>query len=742
MTKQSGEANRTRSHSGVAVLGRAAIAAAAVLTVAGLPSSVAWAQPAGEERPASNSQLLADFTHYVNIDNYVLAKSMAAELLSKNLDGPALVKLVEQGEQLDRFEAATAKALRVADLEDVASRLLKLYTSGKLAIARDPAQIAQAIGMLTGTARGRILAEERLKVAGEYAVPQLLESLTNNKDAVLASEVRQVLIAMGPRAVAPLCVALGGLDGVNQERVIDILGAVAYPASLPYIAEVNAATSNKAVKSACERALAKFGADGGRSPAELFTALAERYYNELSDVTSFPGEEFQLLWSFSPQTGLAMNAIRTSVFHEAMAMRCAERALTLNSSDPETLALWVAANLKREIETPEGYTNPAYGEEKKDAMYFAIASGAQVQQRVLARATDAKNTPLARKAIAALGRSAGGSSLWSSGLSRQPLLESLSYPNRRVQYEAALVLASASPKESFSGSERVVPILAGCIREAADRYAVVSASSVEVYQAVRPVIERLGYRVLPFGRTLGEIALPLAEAPAVDLVVAANLGGERTQAFLGEARANPKLAATPILALAEQSDVADLRKRFMGDSGLAIRSSAVGEEAIANTVRELTGAVSGGDITSDEATSYSNAALAALRELAVSGNGVLRVADVAPSLIGSLGDKRLNVRIDVAEVLSRIDSTETQRAIAEAAVNASGAERIVMLGKLADSAKRFGNKVEERHVTRLREMAMGQDREESTAAAAVLGALDLPNSQLLPLITGKPQRVW
>jgi hypothetical protein len=61
----------------------------------------------------------------------------------------------------------------------------------------------------------------------------------------------------------------------------------------------------------------------------------------------------------------------------------------------------------------------------------------------------------------------------------------------------------------------------------------------------------------------------------------------------------------------------------------------------------------------------------------------------------------------------------------------------VLLDKLASSAKRFGNKLEERHVKRLRELAVSQDKEEATAAAATLGALNLPNSQLLPLILGK-----
>lgn len=720
-----------------------ALVIASIVTAVGLPVCAFAQTPEVTVDKLDPGQLLGDFIHYINIDDYKLAAGHGAELLGRKLDAKEFVKLVEtpkvgESDPVERFSTAMDRAQKNAEVAELANAFVALYEKGKLALARDPAQIAAAIKMLTGTDRGRILGTERLKEASEYAAPQLLKALLDNKnDSILAAASHEVLVAMGARAVGPLSVALLGLDAVGQERVARALGEIGYPGSMPYLAETMQTTKNAAVRAACEQALAKFGSTGQAPASELYLALAERYAMQSADVTSFPQDDFQLLWDYNPSVGLAMTAIRTPVYHEAMAMRSVERALELKTENPEAVALWVASNFKREIETPEGYQNPVYPAERKGAMYYAVASGSQACQRVLARAVDSKNTPLARRAIAALAKTAGGSSLWSSGLNRQPLLEAMSYPNRRVQYEAALVLANAAPRENFAGAERVVPTLSSAIREAGDRNAVVFASSPEVYQAIRAVVEKAGYKVLPNGKTLADLALPIAQAPAIDLVVTANLNVEQTSNAVSEVRGNAKLAAAPVVVLATQDNIPDLRKRYLGDSGVAVRPSAAGESAVLATVKDIVEMTTGGSITADEASMYSLQALAALRELAIGGNQILKVDDAAQSLMASLADPRPAVRMDVADVVSRIDLQAAQRALADTALKATGEERVGMLGKLGFSARRYGNRLDGRQVNRLRELAMSQDAAEATAAASVLGSLNLSNSQLLPLIAAK-----
>src|SRR5690606_2476820 len=171
-----------------------------------------------------------------------------------------------------------------------------------------------------------------------------------------------------------------------------------------------------------------------------------------------------------------MTAIDTSVYHEAMAMWTAERSLTLRQNPNQAaLALWVASNLRREIEQPEGYQNPAWPADKPDAMYWAMMSGADIGQSVLARALrDERPEPmLARRAIEALRQIAGGSTLWTGADGRpQPLLTALGYPTRRIQYEAAMALAAAQPQNEVSGWPRVGAVAAWAVDGAAEPCAV------------------------------------------------------------------------------------------------------------------------------------------------------------------------------------------------------------------------------------------------------------------------------
>jgi hypothetical protein len=71
-----------------------------------------------------------------------------------------------------------------------------------------------------------------------------------------------------------------------------------------------------------------------------------------------------------------------------------------------------------------------------------------------------------------------------------------------------------------------------------------------------------------------------------------------------------------------------------------------------------------------------------------------------------------------------------------AAAGASGEERIALVGKVAGSVKRFGNQLDERQITALAELAGTTKGPEATAAAALMGALNLSNNRLVPLILG------
>ncbi|HLP85395.1 MAG TPA: hypothetical protein VK157_13680 [Phycisphaerales bacterium] len=730
------------------------LAALTLFAAAGAPVSVATAQPADEAsaaKPASDKELADDFIHYILTSNNQMAISTGAELLSRNLKPADFANLVESVDA-QRFTNAVQRGGRSEsqDLRALSGALDKAYQGGLLARARDPEMIARNIKNLTGGQRARLLAREGLKQAGEYAMVQLLDAYVQTDNSELSVAAQGVMIDMGRQSIVPLTTALPKLNGLNQEKVARLLGLIPYKQSLPFLTDLAATTDNSAVRAAAEQSIARLGGSPGNS-ADQYRGLAEAYYSENSNVTSFPGEDFQLLWNYAAETGLTMREIRTPVFHEAMSMKLLERAMQLEtgvgSINPDTLALWVASNYSREFDTPEGYANPAYptaaaAEEgaspRRGAEYFGVASGSDVAQRVLARALDRKDTQLARAALAAVEQIAGGRAVADRAGVRSPLSNALLYPNRRVQLDAALAIAATQPNQTFSGAERVIPTLASAVKGSPEQYAVVLTTDIERYQVMRTILEKNGFTVLPQAATFGELQGPIAEAPSIDLVVLAGFTGDTGANLKTESQAGLKTAASPVLIMTTPDVVAEQSRAFQADSRVAVRPIGTGEEAIVNTITDLVQNAAGGPMTEDEALAYANRSLSALRDLAVSNNLVLPVKDSASTLVALLPDSEAERRSQLAEVLGRIGDERAQRSLVdEAIISSDDADRAMLLLSAGESAKRFGNLLTPAQVEQVLEMASNPDEKLATAAAGLLGALNVPNTNLLPLVLGE-----
>ena len=685
---------------------------------------------AQDEDPDLKSQL-RDFIFYVNVHQADAAAGTATEILGQGLTPRELLELVEESDIQDELDEALAKALRRAEIEPIAAKIVTMLSDGRLQRARDPNEIERNIEGLTGGLRERLYARERLKAAGEYAMPQLIDAMLQRTDVQLRTQVQRLLNESGRAPVIPLSVSLMDIDPAGQEQLVNVLGQLGYAAAAPYISELRDKTLSDPVRNACDRALDNLGASG--STAELYLQLAEGYYNERDELTSFPGEDFQLLWDYDPSVSLIPTAVDTRVYHEARTMRLAERAMELGSQGPSALSLWVAANFSREIDEVEGYDNPAYPPSMREAMYYAVASGPVVNENVLGRALEDHDTRLARRAVEAIERTAGPSLIWDRRSGQSPLVASLNYPSRRVQYDAALAIASSQPRANFQGAERVVPILASSIRFAGTNYALVISENDEQYRSTRRVLEGMGYEVLPFGSQVSELAQAIAEVPGVDLVVT-QVGREKTDPLINAIRSSAKLSAAPILSLVATDELPRLRRVHGSDISVAVRSFGIDEASLTASVTDLVNDAAGGVIEEDEARDFAMRSLAALRDLAVAENDVLDVGDATVSLVAAMNETTGPVRVEVAEVLSRIGRANAQTTLAEASLAASGSERIELLYKLAGSARRYGNLLNAPLTEQLVQLSATGDDQEATAAATVIGALGVSESDLVRLI--------
>jgi hypothetical protein len=240
------------------------------------------------------------------------------------------------------------------------------------------------------------------------------------------------------------------------------------------------------------------------------------------------------------------------------------------------------------------------------------------------------------------------------------------------------------------------------------------------------------------GSQISDLEQAIADMPGVDLIVT-DLTSNATEALIADTRGRAKLRATPILAMANSAGYQELSQRYAGDPTVRVARIGMSQAEIAEAGEQLLDRAIGGTIGEEEAAAYKTRAIAVLRDLAVSGNSTLNVADASGPLVTALSENRGEMRQDIADVLSFVNTPAAQQALMDAALTASGEERVMLLGKVAGSAKRNGNQLESRHITALRDVVTTGDDAEATAGAALMGALNLPNAELVPLILGRKE---
>ena len=280
-----------------------------------LPTSQAFAATVQPEADREQElELLRDFIHFVKIARFDVAADLGNQILDAGLSTEEFVDIIELSREQQRFEEAVAAGMRVPVLEPIAAKLDGAFRDGKLARARNPEEIARNIELLTQGLRARSMGRERLITAGEYAMPQLLDAYLQQKDLALKAQVQRLLVDMGRHAIVPLTTAMGGLDAVRQEAIAEVLGLIPYRTSLPTLIDLYQSTDNDAVRQACGRAISRLGGNPSSNVADMYALLADSYYAQPAELTSFPDEDYQLVWNFDRGLGLVMVPVQTPVF--------------------------------------------------------------------------------------------------------------------------------------------------------------------------------------------------------------------------------------------------------------------------------------------------------------------------------------------------------------------------------------------------------------------------------------------
>ena len=710
--------------------------------IAGLaPAVPAIAASSGsiQDQAADQARLIDDFLHYLLIAKPDLAEAAGNKLFASGISDAEIADIVREKDLGDKVERAISRGRGMVAVGPMVTRFEDALEDGRLTLARDQQRISEAIGMLDGTLRGQLMARRRLVEAGEYAVPALLQTLIENKNPELELRVTEVLEEIKRQAVLPLCAALPEVSPIVQTKICRILSAIGWPTAIPYLLEVAAdRNTTPEVRTAANTAFRRLGGTSTDVSAG-FTALARKFFEEEQSLVAYPGDPENMVWSYGAHSGLVPTPVPTTIFSQVMAMRCARTALDADAANRMALATFVAADLRRENQLADGQTDPFAADSTYTPQFFATAAGSTISRDVLAMAIDADDTALVRDAIAALGQTVGRGAMFASG-GRAPLLECLRYPDRRVQYDAALVLGAALPDSAFPGDTQVVPLLASAVRSGNESFAVVVAEAEEDRNRFASMLQGAGFRVVASGGDFYDLETEINRGNGIDLILVREAVGNAVDT-VGRIRAFERTGATPVMLVANAVDAVSLDREFARDRSTTTWDGSGSADQFDAAVTRLMKVAAGGRMTDLDAITYSRDSLQTLATIARAGGTVYSIEDAELPLLDAMSTISGGMRLLVAEVVSLIDSDKAQQALMDAALSAgSTPEQVAMLDFTAASARAFGSRAESRQVDALRRLIAANagangDVDVADAAGRLYGSLDLPSDEAVRLIT-------
>jgi HEAT repeat protein len=715
----------TNRHPGSAVL---------LLVVMILINPVILAQETATTGEKELGKLWEDFLHGIKVARPDLARSNGQAILDSGAPARELYAL---SVQTRGAAAVLARGARLEGMKEIVAGIQKMIEEGYEEDRSDPQQIADAIEMLGGTIRGFEIAARRLAVNGEYALPQLIQKLVDPRTpGKLRENIIVVLPRLGKDAVRPLTVALKTSDPALQEVIANALGLIAYPHAAPHLRELleREGALDRTKRAAKLALIACAGEDAtNKSVAALYHEQALSYYYQKESVAPDIRYATANVWYWTEGLGLTYKVVPREIFCDVYAMRMVRLALEHDKNFYPAVSLWIAANLKRQADLPEGQVDPTYGEDTPSAEYFALASSAKYLQDVLGRALRDRNSAVAVGAIDALAKTSGAKNLAEPVAGgAQPLVEALSYGDRHVRFMAALSLANALPSKKFGGYQLVLPQLVEALRQTGQKTALLIVADDEPRNALQAAIRAAGWVVIAQSDPDKAIAAAHLSTGVDAAVLAAK---PDPLEVITRFRRDPAFVTLPVV-VAERAE--SLRSFAEKDNGRTILIFASPDaDAVAAGLTRATQAATGIEVTPEAAADWTIKAANAIYYLGITENKVFDIKRAESALIAVLQNEKVPIKLVALRALSVMHSAGAQRAIARLAVSDEMSKdiRIAAFKDLSASLRRYGNQLDQELSQAIIEIVSGKGSPELlNAAAQVLGAMSLPSEKINSLI--------
>ncbi|HUW84381.1 MAG TPA: hypothetical protein VMZ31_16470 [Phycisphaerae bacterium] len=701
-------------------------------------------------------KLASDGWHFAAIGKFDMADANFRAFLET---GPDPVAALELAELNPNRQAILIRLVSHTQVGPAAKAMLDLMARGEKMIRTDPKRIQTNIRQLAGSPQQAYHATQKLIESGEYAVPFMLAALADPAQRDLHPVILTCLPKIGRSAVLPLCIALRTNQPGMTQLIFETLGKLGYAQAMPYVQQLlEDADAEAQVKTAARSALTQMERTSGRSvagqdAASLFYDLGEQYYYDQGSVQADPREDIGNIWYWRDEN-LVSTEVPRAIFNEVMCMRCCDEALRLRPQYSDAIALWLAANFRREAQlgvasVDSEASDPALANDKTRpadfprAIYFARAAGSTYAHMVLGRGVKDRDPAVTLGAVSALAVTAGAPNLVGAEDIKQPLVQTLTFPDLLIRVRAGLALGAALPKVKFDGSDRVVPILAEAVLLTGKRHALVIDPDQQNLNRVVGLLRDGDFTVVGEQNLLAGLNKARDELPVVDAIfLASDVAQPALAQGLSEIRRDFAFASTPVVILAKPQQTLVARRLARDDERVERELADAPADMLLAAWQRVARTAGRAELTEELAFELAMQAAEVLHSIAASNSPVYDIAPAQQALIQVLQSRDIQLQTRAASVLALFRTPDAQGAIASIALDDQAQKelRLACFASLAESGRHHGLLIGEKLVTSLIDVVMNaEDLTIRTAASAAMGALNVPGNKASEIIRAQYQ---
>ena len=567
-----------------------------------------------------------------------------------------------------------------------AAEIAKLLRKATEQATADPQAVAQVVELLGGNVADRALAMARLKIIGVRALPALLVAVARRRDTAFSTHVVRAIRYMGFDAVPPLVAVLDSRNAKMVGFALMVLDDLGHASAVPWIRALQ--QDPKRLAHARSRAETVLQRIMGKPPEHLPSAkamlLAEarihyhRRYDPLEDRSTV------WIWSWSDKAGLSWRDLPGEAAADWLALDACRRAYKLAPQDLAVQVMYVCAALAQD--EPLAPDDP-WHRSAPSARSLAQTLNGRLLSACLKQAMQDGKHRVALRLCEILGQVASEEALRASAPDPTPLALALQFPDRRIQFQAALSIARIRPRRPFPGSRNVIPVLLGGLRRHDKLRTLIIDAAPPRAAELRSRWQKLGWDA-QVATSSADARRTLDRSPPFDLIcVRADLKRpgpiEVVQMLRGHERARPVYVLV-IVTLDQRRALGAMLARV---PRVGLWPSGTTPEQFATRARDLIGRLGLTPLDPKQAVQLAATVMDTLLDFARDGACPFEITLAQEAMIDALADP---VQAPMgARVLGFINTSKAQGALCDKALNATTGPDLkpVLLSALANSLR-------------------------------------------------------